>query len=145
MEIPLLLISGIDPMLTIHVTLDNFGAPGTILQSSNITAPTGTPGIVTATFGSGTTLYSGTKYWIWIFATYDDEVRWQATDPAVAGTYSRSFDYGASWAPDGNSELALRVNGYDFATSSSLSPVPEPGSVLVIGLILVRGRQSWKA
>lgn len=136
-EIPLLMISGIDPMLTIHVATDNSGAPGTILQSSNITAPTGTPGIVTATFGSGTTLYSGNTYWIWIFATYDDEIRWQATDPAVSGTYSRSFDYGASWTAYGTSELALRVNGYDLATSSSLAPVPEPQTFILMGLGLI--------
>lgn len=111
------------------------GAPGTQLGPAYSVASHAPPnsccGIVTATGLSGTTLTSGTPYWI-VFASTNPtdatHVELEFNNTGATSPLLGSLNFG-SWQNDGTGANAA----FDVVGNPVVSSVPEPASILLLG------------
>ncbi|MEW5735483.1 MAG: FG-GAP and VCBS repeat-containing protein [Thermodesulfobacteriota bacterium] len=108
----------VDPQVVVHITTDNGGVPGTILETKTITAPS-SAGVITAVFTGTTVLSENTNYWIWLSCpTGQVQQTWMKNDQSITGTMAQSVNAGTAWTPQVDSLAAFRVEGTSTSTAT---------------------------
>jgi hypothetical protein len=124
---------------TISLRADAGGVPGAVLESFNVgSLPTDDGAFHTPTTVNdalNVPLVAGTTYWVVASASATDSLAWMFSDSAT-GNHATSFDGGATWFANPDSQGAFRV-------TENLPTVPEPSSltVLSIGLVMLAGKR----
>ena len=130
--------------VTAEIWSDNSGIPGTLLHSLSSETLPGNSFLTPVTFASsGFTLNLSDTYWLVTRSTppgfggggvaWDDTTSNAATSPldwTVGDVSYRSTDAGASWIMMPDSRVGL----FTINVSSELSTVPEPSTLLLLGL-----------
>ncbi|HLB72926.1 MAG TPA: choice-of-anchor R domain-containing protein [Sedimentisphaerales bacterium] len=110
-----------DSTASFSVNVDNNGEPGDAIATTFMTGITTTPQVVNSTFTEEVILQSDTLYWL--VGKADGEVNWN-----LGGTFGPVAFEGerSTWVVQPNRNLA--------AYAILGSPVPEPATILLLGL-----------
>jgi hypothetical protein len=138
-------ISGTTNSVTLSLSQNATGEPGTVIQSWTVTGLPNADGSFTNSFdtvlGSGETLTAGQLYWLVASAPSDTVDGWNYTTSADIGPLAWNYEDGLGWDPP------ITETQGAFDVLGAPSTVPEPGSLLLFGTgllgIVGAARRKW--